>query len=446
MTLIMMNIHFISLGCPKNLVDSEVMLGLLSERGYAFTEEAEAAEVIVINTCAFIEDAKREAIDTILTMARMKDEGKCRLLVVAGCLPQRYRDELATLLPEVDAFVGAGEFHRIAEIIEGGDGRQRLHVGRPEYLYDHTTPRVHATPAHVGYIKIAEGCFHPCSFCIIPKLRGRFRSRAPESIVAEARAMIDRGVRELNLIGQDLTAFGRDNDTGLAPLLRDLSGLAGQKWIRLLYAYPHAFPDAVIEAMRDGPDICRYLDIPIQHISDALLKAMRRGGDGDEIRRLIERLRSRISGIGLRTSLIVGFPGETDADFDELERFVVETRFEHLGVFTYSPEEGTHAATLPNAVPPDLAHERRDRLMELQQEIAQAHNDALVGKRLRVLVEGPSEETELLWQARHEGQAPDIDGVVYINEGDAAPGSFAEVEITEAHAYDLVAKIVKREA
>ncbi|MBN1283108.1 MAG: 30S ribosomal protein S12 methylthiotransferase RimO [Proteobacteria bacterium] len=438
----MKSVHLVSLGCPKNLVDSEVMLGALLRAGFGITEDASRADVIIVNTCAFIEDAKREAIDAILEMARFKSEGKARLLVVAGCLPQRYEEEIEDLFPEVDIFVGAGEFHRIADILVAWEGRRSIHVARPEFLYDHGSPRIQATPPHTAYIKIAEGCFHPCSFCIIPSIRGGFRSREPQSVVEEGRQLIARGVRELNLIAQDTTGYGRGKGSDIASLVEGLAGISGEKWIRIMYAYPHDFPMRLIDVMRDHRDVCRYLDIPIQHISDRILKSMRRKGDAAEIRGLILRLRAEIPEIALRTSLIVGYPGETEAEFEELCAFVREARFEHLGAFAFSPEEGTAAAKLKGRVPADVAEERRRLIMELQQRVAREKNAALVGKRMKVLVEGLSEESEHLIQARHEGQAPDIDGVVYINEGNPKVGEFAEVEITDSHDYDLVGRVL----
>jgi len=438
----MASIHFVSLGCPKNLVDSEVMLGLLAKDGHTFTEDAAKAEIIVVNTCAFIEDAKKEAVGVILEMAEHKRSGSATMLVVAGCLPQRYSDELIKLFPEVDVFVGAGEFGRIAEFIRKRSAVQAMHVGRPTYLYDHAAPRVQATPKHTAYIKISEGCFHPCSFCVIPRIRGGFRSRRPESILEEAKSMLKRGVKEINLVGQDTTAYGQGKGIGLAGLLANLATLKGRKWIRFLYAYPHDFPEGVFDAMRDHRDICRYLDIPIQHISENVLRSMRRKGESAEIRRLIDLARRQVDGISLRTSLIVGFPGETERDFRELLDFVREARFDHLGVFTYSPEEGTAAFKLPKRVPVKVAQERRELVMEAQREIARARNAALVGRRIEVLVEGASEESELLVAARHEGQAPEIDGLVYINEGSPPVGDFCTVEVTDSHDYDLVGKAV----
>ncbi|MFH1830680.1 MAG: 30S ribosomal protein S12 methylthiotransferase RimO [Pseudomonadota bacterium] len=435
------SLHFISLGCPKNLVDSEVMLGLLADEGFVLTADAHAAEVIIINTCAFIEDAKKEAIGTIFEMAQHKKDGKCKLLIVAGCLPQRYSDEVRKLFPEVDMFVGAGEFMRIAELIKEWKGVKGVHVGRPQYLYDHETPRFQATPGHRAYIKIAEGCFHPCSFCIIPKIRGSIRSRAPESVVKEAKAMLARGVKEINLVAQDTTAYGKDVGSDLAALLESLALLPGQKWIRFLYAYPHAFPKEVIDVMRSYPDICKYVDVPIQHINERVLTAMHRKGEGHEIRELIENLRTKIPDISLRTSLIVGFPGETDKEFDELMDFVRDAKFDNLGVFTYSPEEGTPAAKLSGRVPARIAQERKRLIMDVQRDISRQKNAAYIGRTMKVLVEGPSEETPLLIGARHQGQAPDIDGLVYINEGNPKVGEFCEVEITESHDYDLVGRV-----
>jgi ribosomal protein S12 methylthiotransferase len=440
----MKSLHFISLGCPKNLVDSEVMLGTLIDAGWTLTDDPAVAAAIVVNTCAFIEDAKKEAIDTILAMSRYKKEGRCSLLAVAGCLPQRYQKEVAGLFPEVDLFVGAGEFPKIAEFIAKRPKGQRVKTGRPKFLYDHTSARWQSTPRYRAYLKIAEGCFHACSFCVIPKIRGTYRSRDPESVVEEARGMLARGVRELTLIGQDTTAYGRDIGTDLPSLLAKLAELPNRKWIRFLYAYPHAFPERLIEVMREHRDICRYLDLPLQHVSDRVLAAMRRKGTGDDIRNLIARLRSELPDITLRTSLIVGFPGETRAEFRELCEFVREARFEHLGVFPYSPEEGTPAARLPKRIARKIAEERRDELMELQRGIAAENQRSLIGKKMIVLVEGPSEETPLLLAARHEGQAPEIDGIVYVNEGNVRTGEFATVEILEAHEYDLVGKVAKK--
>lgn len=437
-----MRLHFISLGCPKNLVDSEVMLAALTGSGYELVDDPAGAGIIVVNTCAFIEDAKKEAIDTILEMAEHKRKGSCRLLVVAGCLPQRYEEEISGLFPEVDIFIGTGEFARILEIIAGWSGEQTIEVARSTYIYDDSTPRMHTTARHIGYIKIAEGCLHPCSFCIIPRIRGNFRSRPVDSIIEEARAMIGRGVKEIDLIAQDTTSYGKDLKGSLAALLEGLTLIEGEKWIRLMYAYPHEFPEAVIAMIRDISDICAYVDLPIQHASDRILKMMKRKGNVEETRGFIEFLRYEIPEISVRTSLIVGFPGETDREFDELLDFIGEMKFEHLGAFIYSPEEGTPAAKLKNRVARPIAEARLSELMDLQREISLGNNRRYLGKRIRVLVDGPSKETDMLLAARHEGQAPGIDGVVYIADGIAAAGDFATVEISEAHEYDLVGRIV----
>lgn len=442
----MKTIHFISLGCPKNLVDSEVMLGLLSHEGYPFVEDPKQADIIIINTCAFIEDAKKEAIDTILEMGEIKKKGKCRLLIVAGCLPQRYQRELADALPEVDLFVGAGEFQKIVDLIKNSP-KEKVAVGKPVFLYDHKTPRITVTPPHAAYIKIAEGCFHPCSFCAIPKIRGAYRSRRMDSIIEEARGMVERGVKEINLIAQDTTAYGCDlkNGENLGMLLARLAELEGDKWIRVLYAYPHNFPVGLIKVIKDYSDICPYLDIPVQHVSNRILKSMRREGDAAEIIGLIDQLRFEIPGIFLRTSIIVGYPGETGDEFDELLDFVADAKFDHLGAFPYSVEEGTAAAKIPDHLPQKVVKARSDAIMRLQQEISFDKNRLHVGKVMQVLVEGKSQESGPLMQGRHMGQAPDIDGVVYISEGRARVGDFALVKIREFDAYDLTGDIITTE-
>lgn len=437
----MTKLHFISLGCPKNLVDSEVMLGHLIGAGFVLTNDPADAETIVVNTCAFVEDAKKEAVDTILEMGRHKKSGHCRLLIVAGCLPQRYKKDVSDLFPEVDIFIGAGEFPKIAELISAWERGRGVFVSKPSYLYDHLVPRFHISPRHVAYIKIAEGCFHPCSFCVIPKIRGAYRSRMIDSIVKEAREQIENGARELNLIAQDTTAFGRDTGESLAVLLERLSLLKGPKWVRIMYAYPQEFPPGVIDMMREFSDICRYIDVPIQHISDRILKSMKRRGGSREIRMFLEKIRRDLPGISLRTSLIVGYPGETDADFDELLDFVCEARFENLGVFVYSPEEGTTAFRLKKGVPRDVAEARRDEIMGVQRELSLGNNQRFLNRMLKVLVEGSSSESNMLLQGRHEGQAPEIDGVVLIKEGLAASGDFVNVRILEAREYDLVGKL-----
>lgn len=437
-----MKIHFVALGCPKNLVDSEVMLAKLLEKGCTLTEDPKDAEVAIVNTCAFVEDAKKEAIDELLSLAEYKKNGDLSLIVAAGCLPQRYEGDLAKLIPEIDIFVGTGEFHRIADIVWEWAGKQRMEIGKPTYIYDHLTPRLHTTPKHIGYLKIAEGCFHPCSFCIIPKIRGKFRSRPMDSIVEEASGILSRGVREINLIAQDTTSYGKDIGADLATLLGEIANLEGEKWIRLLYAYPHSFPGRVVDALRDYDDICKYVDVPIQHISDRVLKRMGREGGSEEVRALIDVLRREIPGVSLRTSLIVGYPGETQHDFDELVDFVSEARFENLGVFVFSPEEGTKAFKLKGRVAREIAEMRRDEIMGLQREISLSNNMKHLGRRMTVMVDGASDEPNMVMEARHEGQAPEIDGLVYIKNGIAAAGDFVTVEITDAKEYDLVGKII----
>ncbi len=421
------------------------MLGLLAKEGFLFVEDPSKASIIIINTCAFIEDAKKEAVDTILEMAEFKKKGKCRLLVAAGCLPQRHQKELSNALPEVDIFIGAGEFHRIAELLK--EGTEKMAVARPVFLYDHRTPRIAVTPPHAAYIKIAEGCFHPCSFCSIPKIRGAYRSRGLESVVEEARGMLARGVKEINLIAQDSTAYGRDLKDGesLERLLVRLAELEGDKWIRLLYAYPHGFPTGVINVMKVVPDVCPYLDIPVQHVSDRILRSMKREGDSREIMGLIDHIRSEIPQMYLRTSVIVGYPGETDDEFDELLDFVAGAKFDHMGAFAYSREEGTAAAKIKDSVPEKVVKERHDEIMRLQQEISFDRNRMHVGKTMQVLVEGIGEESGGMIQARHAGQAPEIDGLVYIKKGRAKMGDFALVRITEFDAYDLTGEIVTPE-
>lgn len=447
----MTKLHFVSLGCPKNLVDSEVMLGLLTGDGFVLTDDPEDAEVIVVNTCAFIEDAKKEAIDTLLAMGTYKKKGRCSLLIAAGCLPQRYKEELAGAMPEVDIFVGAGEFPKIVDLIKKWEGGQKLCIKKPAYIYDHETPRLHTSPMHVAYLKIAEGCFHPCSFCVIPKIRGKFRSRPADSIVSEAEGMLSRGVKEINLIAQDSTGYGRDIGTNISRLIERLADLPFSKWIRLFYAYPHGFPSDLIDVIEANRDICRYIDIPIQHVSDRILKAMKRRGEGKEIRKLICKIRSELPDVSIRTSLITGFPGETQDEHNELLDFVCEMKFEHLGVFEFSPEEGTAAARLKKRVHPMIARERMQEIMGVQREISFGNNLRKIGKKINVLVEGASRESEFLIEARHEGQGPEIDGVVYINEvlsgmrADSLDvGEFQMVEITDAHDYDLVGKICNK--
>ena len=470
-------IGFVSLGCPKNLVDSEVMMGLLSAGGAQITPRAEDADIIVVNTCSFIDSAKQESVDTILEMAQHKAAGRAQKLIVAGCLVERYRNEIQKNIPEVDAVVGTGELRQIlnAAGIEPkpghsspfvilnarSEGEAREAAGRfskeawdgaiadlPNYLYDENTPRLLATPKYSAYIKIAEGCDHPCSFCIIPQLRGKFRSRRFESVIAEAQRLGQQGVREVTLIGQDTTCYGEDLDLkdGLALLLERLAQIEELRWVRFLYAYPNKITGRLLEAIAAHDKICSYIDVPLQHASPAVLKRMKRGAGADIFLRSIEKMRREIPGLTLRTSFIVGFPGETEADFEQLCEFVREAQFDWLGVFGYSDEEGAQAFDLGEKVPRREVERRRRRLMSLQKHLSRKKKRALVGQQFDLLLEGPSAETDLLWEGRTAMHAPEIDGTVYVNDfgsrEDAREGEFYRCEITEAHDYDLVARIV----
>ncbi|APG29100.1 ribosomal protein S12 methylthiotransferase RimO [Syntrophotalea acetylenivorans] len=436
----------VSLGCAKNLVDAEVMLGHLPAERFEIVTDESQAEIIIVNTCAFIEDAKEESVETILEVADYKQNGNCRLLVVTGCLPQRYAKELATDLPEVDIFIGTGELTRLVELIDAhqpqGGSLQAIDI--PQYLYDHTTPRVKSSPFYSTYVKIAEGCDNHCSYCIIPQLRGPLRSRSIESVVAEVTALVADGVKEVNLIAQDLTAFGHDRNDGstLAGLLRELVKIDGLHWLRLLYAYPEGISDELIELMAAEDKICNYLDVPFQHINDKVLSLMNRRIDQQAIRGLVERLRQAIPDLTLRTSFIVGFPGETEQQFSELMAFVKEGHFDRVGVFRYSREEGTPAATLPDQVAERTKKSRVEKLMKAQQRVSFRRNRALVDRIEPVLVEGYSEETELLLSGRSVRQAPDIDGQVYITDGQADIGDIVPLRITDSSDYDLIGEIV----
>jgi len=437
----------VSLGCPKNLVDAEVMLGVLSKQSYEITTDEKEADIIIVNTCSFIKEAKQESIDAILDLADRKHDGRCHTLIVSGCLPQRYQEELAQELPEVDIFIGTGDYPRIAEILaekEGTDTQLR-YVGDPDYVYDETLPRLNSSPAWYSYLKIGEGCSNCCSYCIIPQLRGAYRSRPLEALVAEAEMLASRGVKEINVISQDITRYGSDmtDGTTLETLLRRLVAIEGIKWVRLLYAYPDGISDSLIALIRDEPKICKYLDIPIQHISDPVLKGMKRRSSEQQIRDLIEKLRQQIPDITLRTSLIVGFPGETLDDFSTLMRFVEATQFDRLGVFCYSREEGTPAADMPEQVSERIKRERYRKLMRTQARLSFKRNRALIGKCEQVIIEGFSEETELLLKGRSSRQAPDIDGQVYITSGTANIGDIVTLKITDSSDYDLIGEIVE---
>src|SRR6185437_8940133 len=411
----MNKVGFISLGCPKNLVDSEVMMGQLQHHGFQITPNAEEADTIVVNTCGFIDSAKQESIDTILEAAQLKATGKAKRLVVAGCLVERYRDELKAEMPEVDAFIGTSQINDILAVCDPKTNTRSLPViplGKQSatYLYDESTPRVLATPSHYAFIKIAEGCDRPCAFCFIPQMRGHFRSRRFGSIVAEAHQLAEEGVKELILVAQDSSRYGEDleKQDALAHLLREVSHTDNIEWVRVMYTYPTHISDAFLDVLAEESKAVKYLDMPLQHASQNVLKLMKRGGNCASLERLIERVRTRVPDIAVRTTFITGFPGETEEDFDELMTFVKNVAFDSVGVFTYSDEEGTPAFDLPDKVDPKIAKRRRDQLMKAQSKIAKRKHEAMVGQTVRVMFEGESNETDLLWQGRMETQAPDI--------------------------------------
>jgi ribosomal protein S12 methylthiotransferase len=510
-------IGFVSLGCPKNLVDSEVMMGMLSSNGAEITANAADADIIVVNTCSFIDTAKQESVDTILEMVEHKTHGRATKLIVTGCLVERYRNEIQKNIPEIDAVLGTGELAGILAAAETTDhgasspftilnevadraahphssASQQLKSGRapaagsvvltdhpaasrpvpsrpegdarqrngrfardawqgasaelPSYLYDENTPRLLSTPRHSAYIKIAEGCDHPCTFCVIPQLRGKFRSRTIASVVTEARRLAAQGTREINLIGQDTTCFGEDLglQDGLASLLEELAQIEDLRWVRFLYAYPNKITPRLLQVLASHPRLCRYIDLPLQHAATSVLKRMKRGGSAEIFLKLIAKMRQAVPGLTLRTSFIVGFPGETEDDFQELCRFVEAAGFDWLGVFSYSDEEGSPAFHLTGKVPPKEIERRRRRLMQLQKRISRQRRKQWIGREIEVMLEGPSDETDLLWEARTPAHAPEIDGKVFINDfGDhdsPTPGSFHRAIVEAAHDYDLVARLL----
>jgi ribosomal protein S12 methylthiotransferase len=481
-------VGFVSLGCPKNLVDSEVMMGLLARSGAELTRRAEDADVIVVNTCSFIESAQQESVNTILEMAAHKTGGKAKKLVVAGCLVERFRDQIRKDIPEVDAVVGTGELEKILAatglapapapsnspfvvLPSRPEGDARAAQGRfsreawasesgateswtgavgdlPNYLYDDATPRILATPGHMAYIKIAEGCDHPCTFCIIPQLRGQFRSRRFESVIAEAERLAHSGVREITLIGQDTTCYGEDFGLkdGLALLLEKLAAIEDLHWVRFLYAYPNKITGKLLDTIAQHDKICSYMDVPLQHASASVLKRMKRGGGADVFLRSIAKMRRTIPDLTLRTSFIVGFPGETEEEFEELCDFVCEAQFDWMGAFAYSDQDGAQAYALDKKLSPREIERRRKHVMSIQRQISKKKKKSLVGREFDLLLEGESEETELLLEGRTEMHAPEIDGKVFVNdvpeEIDPQPGQFYRCQITEAHDYDLVAKIL----
>ncbi len=474
-------VGFVSLGCPKNLVDSEVMMGLLARAGAELTRRAEDADVIVVNTCSFIESAQQESVNTILEMAAHKTGGKAKKLVVAGCLVERFRDQIQKDIPEVDAVVGTGELEKILAaagletplasseptispfvvLPSRPEGDARAAQGRfsretwdgaigdlPNYLYDDTTPRILATPGHMAYIKIAEGCDHPCTFCIIPQLRGQFRSRRFESVVAEAERLAAGGVREITLIGQDTTCYGEDFGLkdGLALLLEKLAAIEDLRWVRFLYAYPNKITGRLLDTIAGYEKICSYMDVPLQHASASVLKRMKRGGGADVFLRSIAKMRRTVPDLTLRTSFIVGFPGETEKEFEELCDFVREAQFDWMGAFAYSDQDGADAYGLDKKISPREIERRRKHLMAIQRQISKKKKKTLIGREFDLLLEGESEETELLLEGRTSMHAPEIDGKVFVNdfpeEIEPQPGQFYRCQITEAHDYDLIAKIL----
>ena len=441
-----MKVGFVSLGCPKNLVDSEVMMGQLTARGHELTPHPDQADVLVVNTCSFIDPAKKESIDTILEMAEYKKVGRAKRLVVAGCLVERYRGDIQKDLPEVDAIIGTNEIEQIVAVCEG---IEEPAAASAPYLYHDLTPRVLATPRHFAYIKIAEGCDHPCSFCVIPQYRGNFRSRRFESVISEATRLFGQGVREINLIGQDTTCYGEDFGLkdGLAQLLARLAQIETPqaKWVRFLYAYPNKVTQKLLDTLAEHADLVKYIDMPLQHASAPVLKRMKRGASGDIFLKLIERIRRTIPDIAIRTSFIAGFPGETEADFETLCQFVEAAQLDRVGVFSYSDEDSSKSYALDGKVEARTISNRKRRLMAIQRKISRVKNRAMIGREVAVLVEGTSADTDLLWQARMSTQAPEIDGVVLINdfEGAApAPGQMRLLRITEAHDYDMIGTLL----
>jgi ribosomal protein S12 methylthiotransferase len=450
----MPKVGFVSLGCPKNLVDSEVMMGTLARAGYEITPRAGEADVIVVNTCSFIAPAQQESVQSILEMAEYKKFGRAQKLIVAGCLVERYRNEIRAQIPEVDAVIGTGEIDKILEACEGeirADATARAET--PTYLYHDLTPRILATPRHTAYIKINEGCDHPCTFCVIPQLRGKFRSRRFESVVREATNLAASGVREINLIGQDTTYYGEDLGIrdGLPTLLAHLAQIEELSWIRFLYCYPNRITPKLLDTIAEHPRLAKYLDIPLQHASRSVLARMKRGSNADAFLKMLEKIRRTIPGVSIRTSFIVGFPGETEKEFRELCDFVRAAEFDWMGVFAYSDEDAAKSFSLEKKVDAKTIARRKNALMSLQKSISRRKLRRRVGERVQVMLEGPSKDTDLIWEARLEGMAPEIDGKVYVTEFEGvtdaaqlpAPGTLATLEVTEAKDYDLIGRVVK---
>jgi ribosomal protein S12 methylthiotransferase len=450
----MPKVGFVSLGCPKNLVDSEVMMGILARAGYELTPRAGEADVLVVNTCSFIEPAQKESVDSILEMAEYKKFGRAQKLIVAGCMVERFRNDIREQIPEVDAVIGTGEIEKILAACEGQLRTDDPHApDLPTYLYHDATPRILATPGHTAYIKINEGCDHPCTFCVIPQLRGKFRSRRFESVVREAENLAAAGVREISLIGQDTTFYGEDLGIrdGLATLLERLAQIEDLNWVRFLYCYPNRITPRLLDTIAAYPRLAKYLDVPLQHASRSVLARMKRGSNGDAFLKMLEKARKAIPGVSIRTSFIVGFPGETENDFRELCDFVRAAEFDWMGVFAYSDEDTSKSFALENKVDAKTIARRRDTLMSIQKKISARKLRRKIGHSLQVMLEGPSKDTDLVWEARLEGMAPEIDGKVYVTEfagvNDAAdlptPGTLATIEITEARDYDLIGRVTE---
>ncbi|MGH9736324.1 MAG: 30S ribosomal protein S12 methylthiotransferase RimO [Candidatus Acidiferrales bacterium] len=455
----MPKVGFVSLGCPKNLVDSEVMMGILAREGYEITARASDADVLVVNTCSFIAPAQQESVQAILEMAEYKKFGRAQKLIVAGCMVERYRNEIREQIPEVDAVIGTGEIENIVAActgalraaVTGGDA-----AGAPTFLYHDLTPRILATPRHTAYIKINEGCDHPCTFCVIPQLRGKFRSRRFESVVREAENLAANGAREISLIGQDTTFYGEDLGLrdGLPTLLERLAQVEDLHWVRFLYCYPNRITTRLLETIAAHPRLAKYLDVPLQHASRSVLARMKRGSHGDAFLKMLERARRTIPGVSIRTSFIVGFPGETEQDFRELCDFVHAAEFDWMGVFAYSDEDTAKSSQHENKVDAKTIERRRNTLMSIQKKISARKLRNRVGQRVQAMLEGPSKDTDLIWEARLEGMAPEIDGKVYITEfcgvTDAgelpSPGTMASVEITESREYDLIGRAIEWES
>lgn len=436
-------VHLISLGCARNRADSEVMLGSLMSDDWTITEEADSADTVVINTCGFIEAAKAESVQTILEAAELKKQNPNLKVVVAGCLTQRYKGQLVEGLPEVDLFVGTDEFPKIAEFLKQDLPKGTVRAKRTHYLYDGSLPKKNTLTSSSAYVKVAEGCQHNCSFCIIPAIRGQLRSRPISNVVQEAKALAATGVKEINLIAQDLAAYGRDwGSSDLLELLKALVEVEGIDWIRLLYVYPENISDEFIEFFASHPKIVKYLDIPTQHASSSMLEKMNRDISREGMRAIFAKLRERVPGIAIRTSVMVGFPGETEEDFEQLRDFVIEQKFDHLGCFTYSQEEGTVAGRMKDQIEEQVKLDRQEEIMAIQREISADRLTDYVGKTVQVLVKGLSDESDLLAEGRLSTQAPEVDGVVYINDGDFKPGTIQTVLITDSHDYDLVGRVI----